>query len=523
MCAGRDCRDRTTHGRYRFGAGGSADLRHQRGVAGWIGHSADCRRDKSNRSRRRYPRHPLSPACQCRKHRRCQPHQACDQSHPAKQPGGAGGRHRLRRAPRPGCNYFPRHRAHLRRLFPRDGQQGRKDADGGFCAAIAYRSDPERRRTDPQRGASAQAPAANDVGAGRTPACRDRAEGRRQRQRRDHRSDPPRPLPAWRINMIHCAIVGLGRWGRNLVEAARGGGRLKLTRAVETDIERARSFCTGHELDLTGDFDAVLSDKAVDAVLLATPHSLHLPQVIAAAAARKHVFCEKPLALRRDHAARTFDACRTAGVILAVGHNRRFWPSMRALRDIVGGGELGTILHIEGHNSNENSETITDGWRLSPEESPGGGLTGPGLHVLDAFVSLLGPARQVFARLNSRETGPPPRDSAVLSIDFANGFTGTLATVRATPFYWRVHVFGTKGSAEVLDEGTMVLRKSGGAPQVMKYHAIDTLAAELDAFADAVENRHPFPVRQDQVLATLAAFEAALSSMKTGQPVACDG
>ena len=215
--------------------------------------------------------------------------------------------------------------------------------------------------------------------------------------------------------MIHCAIVGLGRWGRNLVEAARGGGRLKLTRAVETDIERARSFCTGHELDLTGDFDAVLSDKAVDAVLLATPHSLHLPQVIAAAAAKKHVFCEKPLALHRDHAARMFDACRTAGVILAVGHNRRFWPSMRALRDIVSGGELGTILHIEGHNSNENSETITDGWRLSPEESPGGGLTGAGLHVLDAFVSLLGPARQVFARLNSRGTGPPPSLTSAIS------------------------------------------------------------------------------------------------------------
>jgi predicted dehydrogenase len=323
--------------------------------------------------------------------------------------------------------------------------------------------------------------------------------------------------------MIHCAIVGLGRWGRNLVGAAHGHGRLKLTRAVETDIERARSFCAEDELDLTGDFDAVLAENAIDAVLLATPHSLHLPQVIASAAAKKHVFCEKPLALRRDHAARMFDACGKAGVVLAVGHNRRFWPSMRALRDIVGGGDLGTILHIEGHNSNENSEAITDGWRLSPEESPGGGLTGAGLHVLDAFVSLLGPARQVFARLNSRETGPPPRDSAVLSIDFANGVSGTLATVRATPFYWRVHVFGTKGSAEVLDERTMVLRKSGGSPQVVKYPVIDSLAAELDAFSDAVENKHPFPVPQDQVLATLAAFEAALSSMATRQPVACDG
>jgi len=47
-----------------------------------------------------------------------------------------------------------------------------------------------------------------------------------------------------------------------------------------------------------------------------------------------------------------FEACRLAGVVLAVGHNRRFWPSLQALREIVGSGELGKILHIEGHNSN---------------------------------------------------------------------------------------------------------------------------------------------------------------------------
>jgi predicted dehydrogenase len=323
--------------------------------------------------------------------------------------------------------------------------------------------------------------------------------------------------------MINCAIVGLGRWGRNLVAAAQGHARLKLARAVETDIAGAQCFCAEHDLDLTRDLDGVFADRTIDAVLLATPHSLHLPQVIASAAARKQVFCEKPLALRCDHATQMFDACRDAGVVLAVGHNRRFWPSMRALRDIANSGELGTILHIEGHNSNENSEAITGGWRLSPAESPGGGLTGAGLHVLDAFVSLVGPVREVYARLNSREAGPPPRDCAVLSMDFVGGITGTLATVRATPFYWRVHVFGTKGSAEVLDEATLVLRKSGSAPQVMKYPVIDALAAELDAFANAIEHKHPFPVAQSQVLATLAAFEAALCSMTTGQPVACDG
>ena len=323
--------------------------------------------------------------------------------------------------------------------------------------------------------------------------------------------------------MIHCAIVGLGRWGRNLVEAAHGHGRLKMTRAVETDLDRARGFCARHQLELTDDLGAVLADPAIDAVLLATPHSLHMAQVIACAAARKQVFCEKPLALRRDDAMRMFAACRDANVVLAVGHNRRFWPSMQALRDIVLSGELGTILHVEGHNSNENSEKITEGWRLSPEESPGGGLTGAGLHVLDGFVSIVGPVRQVYARFSSRDPGPPPRDSSVLAIDFSSGVTGTLATVRATPFYWRVHVFGTNGSAEVLDEVTLVLRTSGSAPQTISYPAIDVLAAELDAFADAIEGKRAFPAREAEVLATLSAFEAALQSMASGHPVACDG
>lgn len=323
--------------------------------------------------------------------------------------------------------------------------------------------------------------------------------------------------------MIDAAIVGLGRWGRNLVAAARGHARLNIVRAVEPDLDRARDFCAEQDLDLTDDFDAVLADDAIRAVLLATPHSLHPVQVVACAAANKQVFCEKPLALRAADAARMFDACDRAGVILAVGHNRRFWPSVQALRSIVSRGELGVLLHIEGHNSNENSQGITQGWRLSSDESPGGGLTGAGLHVLDAFVSLLGPVREVYARLNVFEQGPPPLDSAMMAVQFVNGITGTLATVRATPLYWRVHAFGTRGSAEVLDEVTLIRRTSGRAAERVTYPAIDVLRAELDAFADAIEQKQPFPLPRAEVLATLSAFEAALQSMQCGQPVVCEG
>jgi predicted dehydrogenase len=321
--------------------------------------------------------------------------------------------------------------------------------------------------------------------------------------------------------MINAAIVGLGRWGRNIVEASLNHERFKITRAVEPEIDSARDFCATHHLELFDNLDAVLGDSNVDAVLLATPHSLHTAQVMACAAARKDVFCEKPLALRQADAVRMFEASRKAGVTLAVGHNRRFWPAMSALRDVVASRKLGTMLHIEGHNSNENSNNVLAGWRLSPAESPGGGLTGAGLHILDAFVSMLGPVRRVYAQVNSHQQGPPPRDTAIVTLDFVNGVTGTLATVRATPFYWRVHAFGTNGSAEVLDEVTLILRTTGNKPKRISYPAINVLRTELDAFVDAIEGKRSFPVPEAEVLATLSAFEAALQSIASGNAVGC--
>ncbi|WP_371420768.1 Gfo/Idh/MocA family protein [Tardiphaga sp.] len=322
--------------------------------------------------------------------------------------------------------------------------------------------------------------------------------------------------------MIDAAIVGLGRWGRNLVEAAVDHGRLNIRRAVEPMMGEAQDFCAKHQLELSDNLSAVLADETITAILLATPHSMHPAQVIACAAARKNVFCEKPLALHYADARAMLHACRSAGVPLAVGHNRRFWPAMQALRDIVASGELGTLLHIEGHNSNENSQNVTAGWRLSPEESPGGGLTGAGLHALDAFVSLLGPVRTVHAKFTSREQGPPPLDTTILMLEFENGVTGTLATVRATPLFWRIHIFGTKGSAEVLDETTLILRNSGRSPQLRVFPAIDVLRAELDAFADMIETGSPFPVPDSDVLATLTAFEAGLKSIELGETITCD-
>jgi predicted dehydrogenase len=298
--------------------------------------------------------------------------------------------------------------------------------------------------------------------------------------------------------VIQAAIVGLGRWGKSLSAAVAKSERIRFARSVD---------------DAPG-FAGVLKDGAIQAVVLATPHSLHREQVLAAASAGKHVFCEKPLALSVADARVMIDACRQAGVKLAVGHNRRFWPAMLALRKIVDDGRLGRVLHIEGHNSNENSNRVTGGWRTLERESPGGGFTGAGLHALDAMVSVCGPVRRVRAQLLRTREELPPLDAMSAMYEFESGASALLATVRATPFYWRVHAFGTEGSAEVLGETELILRLSGREAQKVSLQPVDSLRAELEAFADAIEDRAPFPISESQMLATMAAFEATLRALR---------
>src|SRR5271157_116463 len=191
--------------------------------------------------------------------------------------------------------------------------------------------------------------------------------------------------------MIDAAIVGLGRWGKTLVGAVQGkSDRLRFTRAVSRNPDDLRKFAAQHRLELVGALEPVLADRAIDAVVLATPHSLHCEQIIAVATAGKAVFCEKPLTLKRADAARAIDACRKAGVVLGVGTDKRFFPAFAELARLVKSGELGKVIHLEAHFSNEVAGTFTE-WRYSPEESPAGGMTGTGVHVLDMLISLAGP------------------------------------------------------------------------------------------------------------------------------------
>jgi predicted dehydrogenase len=319
--------------------------------------------------------------------------------------------------------------------------------------------------------------------------------------------------------MIDAAIVGLGRWGQTLVAAVQGrSDRLRFTRAVSRDPGRLRDFGARHKLELVGELAPVLADRAIDAVVVATPHSLHCEQTIAVASAGKAVFCEKPLTLTKAEAARAIEACRKAGVVLGIGTDKRFFPSLRELLRLVKDGDLGKILHLEAHFSNQVAGTFSE-WRYALDESPAGGMTGTGIHMLDALVALAGPVRRVQALLLSHKPPPDPHDSLSALLEFNSGISGTLAMVRSTPAYFRLHAFGREASAEALGRTDLVLRRGGAEPQHLSFSPVDTVRANLEAFADAVAGVAPYPIPTEEILDTVAAFEAIAKAAKSGEPV----
>lgn len=326
--------------------------------------------------------------------------------------------------------------------------------------------------------------------------------------------------------MIDAAVIGLGRWGQSLVTAVQGKTpRLRFVHGVSKEPDDVRGFASRHGFKLSTDIAEAIADPAVQAVFLATPHSLHVPQIEAVARAKKPVWCEKPLALTRKEAARAVDACKKAGVVLGSGNNKRCYASMRELKRVVESGAIGEVLHVEAHFSNEHStRVIPGGWRDDPRESPGGGLTGAGLHILDALINFGGPIKSVDAKLYEQKPPPDPRDSLAVLVQFASGATGTMATIRAVPNIWRVHVFGTKGMAEARDENTLTVGLIGAAaPQTHNYEHVDSLKVLAESFADAIESRAPFLVSTDQMLDLIGAFEAILASLETRAPAHING
>lgn len=327
------------------------------------------------------------------------------------------------------------------------------------------------------------------------------------------------------LEPLGVAVVGLGWWGRTIVALLKGNARLKLVKGVDPAPAAAR-FASEQRIGYETSFDQVLKDPAVQGVILCTPHTQHTEQIVAAASAKKHVFCEKPLSMSRADVLRAVKACNDNQVALAVGHEKRFEPPVQELARLARAGELGTLLQIEANFSQDKFLSLTpDNWRLSAAEAPAGPMTATGIHLLDLSIGLLGPAQQVLACVRQLGSRLVNGDTLGILVTHKSGANSLLSAILATPFDGRFALYGNKGWAEVRDKAhpespqgwTLTRSMRGKEKQTQEFPPAKAVLANLEAFADAASGRAPYPVPQDQMIANVSALEAVFRSAASGK------
>jgi predicted dehydrogenase len=338
--------------------------------------------------------------------------------------------------------------------------------------------------------------------------------------------------------MITAAQVGLGWWGKTLVESVQGTSDvIQFVAAVSRrPSDDHRQFAAAQHLTLHPSYAAVLADPSVQAVVLATPHSLHSAQVIAAAAAGKHVFCEKPFALTQADAEAAVAATQAAQVTLGLGYNRRFHPEMTRLRHQIRRGELGTILHVEATMTFPNGLFLTpDAWRADRHETPCGALTPMGVHAIDGMIDLCGPIAQVYCQSFRRVVAVDSDDTTTMLFRMQAGMSGYLGTMTATGPGFSFQVFGSTGSVRLTGMthvagasseerrtrlfGTGTWQPITGPAVVWEAARLDVTRACLEAFGKAAAGGPAFPIPLDQMVHGAAVTEAVVRSAATGQIV----
>ena len=335
--------------------------------------------------------------------------------------------------------------------------------------------------------------------------------------------------------MIKAAIVGIGWWGRTLVESVHNASeRIRFTVACSRSQTQAhQEFAQAHGMKLYGDYSEVLQDPDVDAVVLATPPSAHRNQIVAAARAGRHAFVEKPFTMTLEEAREVVEAATSAGIVLGLGYTRRFHPSWADLRRRVRSGELGTILHMESTMTGPNGLSMpATAWRAQRREAPCGGLFPMAVHALDGMIDLCGEFDEAYTRSYRAvvENDVDDTTAAVLRMKF--GATATITTIMATAASSRFAVYGSQGWAQLLGTthragqssqerrtnifGSYVVQPVHGERLDLDVPGFDVVAAELEAFADACSGGPAFPITQAEMIHGAAATEAIIRSAASG-------
>jgi predicted dehydrogenase len=324
------------------------------------------------------------------------------------------------------------------------------------------------------------------------------------------------------VEPLRVASLGMGWWSDVLADAINRSGKLTITACYSRSEEKRAAFAAKYGCRAVPSYEAILADKDIEAVINTTPNGVHLETTRAAADAGKHVFLDKPIANTVSDGRRITEICRKARVVLALGYQRRRESQFRWIKRQIDEGLFGKLVNAEANISRDRLGKIDLGsWRYQAAGMPGGVMLQIGIHYTDVLEYLIGPVKAVsgqFARLVLPGDNP---DVASLVLEHENGALSTLnASYASASEYYLMNIYGKEATAYYdMFEGLRMLKRGEEKPVKVPFANKDTIAEELEEFADAVRGAGAPEIGGEYATTSLAVIRAGIVSAREGRHV----
>ncbi|MCD6044151.1 MAG: oxidoreductase protein [Burkholderiales bacterium] len=319
---------------------------------------------------------------------------------------------------------------------------------------------------------------------------------------------------------MRVACIGMGWWSDVLADAIKRSGKLTIVSCFSRSEEKRKKFAAKYACKAASSYEEILNDRSIEGIVNTTPNGAHLQTTVAAAAAGKHTFLDKPIANTIADAAALTAACRKAEVVLALGYQRRRESHFRTIKSRIS--EFGKLVNAEANISRDRLGKIDlTSWRYSAEGMPGGVMLQIGIHYTDVLEYLLGPVKAVsgqFVRLVLPGDNP---DVASLVLEHENGALSTLnASYASASEYYLMNIYGKEATAFYdAHNGLRILKREKEKPEAVACKKNDPIVEELEEFAAAARGEAEPEMDGERGTTSLAVILAGIRSAREGRRV----
>ena len=321
---------------------------------------------------------------------------------------------------------------------------------------------------------------------------------------------------------LRVACIGMGWWSDVLADAVKRSGKLKIVACYTRSQEKRAAFAVKYGCRAAPNYEAILTDPQIEAVINTTPNDVHLETTRQAAQAGKHVFLDKPIANSVSDGRKITEICRKAGVVLALGYQRRRESHFRWIKQQIEAGVFGQLVNAEANISRDRlGQFDRSSWRYTAAGMPGGVMLQIGVHYADVLDYLIGPVKTVSGRFAQLVLPGDNPDVASMVLEHQNGALSTLnASYASASEYYLMNIYGKTATAYYdLHHGLSWLKQGEKQPVAIPCAKNDTFVEELEEFAGAARGGKPPEVGGDYATSSLAVIRAGILSAREGRRV----